>query len=147
MAKKRHSKKGVHGVRRRRSSRRGMHGVTGGIVDLGTQVLALGVGMVGAKALQNKVLANQSDLIKSGAPVLIGAGLNLLVKNPMVKSVGAGMILSPVVSWGTSALGIGDLMADITPEEKEIMENITVGATEISEDITVGGYAEENIYE
>lgn len=147
MAKKRHSKKGVQGVRRRRSSRRGMHGVTSGIVGLGTDVLAIGAGMVAAKYVANKLLVNQSDMIKGAAPVVAGVVLHSFIKNPLVKSVGTGMVLSPVVSWGTSALGIGDLMADITPEEKEIMENITVGATEISEDITVGGYAEENIYE
>jgi hypothetical protein len=65
----------------------------------------------------------------------------------MVKSVGTGMILSPVVSYGTTALGIGDLMADISPEETSIMEDITIGEVTIAEDITIGGYEGENIYE
>jgi hypothetical protein len=53
MAKRRHSKKGVHGVRRRRSSRRGMGAISTGIVGLGTDVLALGAGMVAAKYVSN----------------------------------------------------------------------------------------------
>jgi hypothetical protein len=147
MAKKRHSKKGVHGVRRRRSHR-GMGAISStGLIGLGTEVLAISAGMVAAKALQNKLLASQSDMIKNAAPVVAGVAIASFIKNPIVKSVGAGMIVSPVVSWGTSALGIGDLMADITPEEASIMEDITVGGTDIAEDITVGGYAEEAIYE
>lgn len=149
MAKKRHSKKGVQGVRRRRSSRRGMGAISStGIVGLGTDVLALGAGMIAAKYVSNKFLASQSDMIKAGAPVLVGIALNQFVKNNLVKSVGTGMVLSPVVSYGSSALGIGDLMADITPEETSIMEDITIGEdTTIAEDITIGGYSEENIYE
>lgn len=147
MAKKRHSKKGVHGVRRRRSSRRGMHGVTSGIVGTATDVLALGVGMIAAKYVSNKLLTSQNDMIKNAAPVVAGLALTTLVKNPMINSVGKGMILSPAVAWGTTQLGIGDLMADISPAETEIMENITVGAVEIGEDITVGAYGGESIYE
>ena len=147
MAKRRHSKKGVHGVRRRRSSRRGMGAISTGIVGLGTDVLALGAGMVAAKYVSNKLLANQSDMIKAGAPVLAGVVLHQFIKNPMAKSVGTGMVLSPVVSWGSDALGIGDLMSDITPAEASIMEDITIGDANIAEDITIGGYADENIYE
>jgi hypothetical protein len=147
MARKRHSKKGVQGVRRRRSSRRGMGAVTSGIVGLGTDVLALGAGMIAAKYVSNKFLANQSDMIKGAAPVVAGIVLHQFVKNSMVKSVGTGMILSPVVSYGTTALGIGDLMADISPEETSIMEDITIGEVTIAEDITIGGYEGENIYE
>lgn len=147
MARKRHSKKGVHGVRRRRSSRRGMGAISTGIVGLGTDVLALGAGMVAAKYLSNQLLEKQSDPIKYAAPIAAGFVLNQFVKQPMIKSVGTGMILAPVVAWGTSTLGIGDLMADISPDEKSIMEDITIGDTTIAEDITIGGYEGENIYE
>ena len=147
MARKRHSKKGVQGVRRRRSSRRGMVAISTGIVGLGTDVLALGAGMIAAKYLSNKLLEKQSDTIKYAAPVVAGIAITQFIKNPMVKSVGTGMVLAPAVAWGTSQLGIGDLMADLSPEETSIMEDITIGEANISEDITIGGYAEENIYE
>lgn len=148
MARKRHSKKGVQGVRRRRRSGiNGAYSVGKGIGSMVTDVLALGAGMVAAKYVSNKLLTNQSDMIKNGAPVVAGIAISQFIKNPIVKSVGTGMVLSPVVSWGSNALGIGDLMSDISPEETSIMEDITIGEVTIAEDITIGGYEGENIYE
>lgn len=123
---------------------KGMGAIPGGLAGTVTNVAAIAVGALAAKYVKSKLLSSQSDTIKTAAPVALGLALTTLVKNPMIKSVGAGMLVGPVVDFSSSKLGLGAFTdADTT----SIMENITIGAPEVTvgeitvgEDITIDGY-------
>ena len=141
--KRKHKKH--HSYRRRK----GMGAIPGGLAGTVTNVAAIAVGALAAKYVKGKLLSSQSPMIQTAAPVALGLALTALVKNPMVKSVGAGMLVGPVVDFSSSKLGLGAFTdADTT----SIMENITIGAPEVTvgatpeitvgEDITIGAYDE-----
>ena len=129
MRRKKHTKR--HSRRRRH----GMHGL-GSAGSTITTVLGLAGGAIAAKYVSSKLLASQSDTIKTIAPIAAGLGLTMFVKNPIAKNIGTGMLIMPVVNFASSSLGIAGVDDS---SMARIMENITVGEdVTVGEDITVG---------
>jgi hypothetical protein len=127
--RKKHTKK--HSRRRR-----GMHGL-GTATSMIPTILGIAGGAIAAKYVSSKLLTNQSDTIKTVAPIAAGLGIAMFVKNPIFKSVGEGMIIGPVINMASSKLGIAGVDDS---SMARIMENITVGEdVTVGEDITVGG--------
>lgn len=139
MARKRkHTKK--HSRRRR-----GMHGF-GSVGSMLPTILGIAGGAIAAKYVSGKLLTNQSDTIKTVAPIAAGLGIAMFIKNPILKSVGEGMVIGPVVSLASNKLGIAGIDDS---SMARIMENITVGEdVTVGEDITVGGTTimDDNMY-
>ena len=128
--RKKHTKR--HHSRRRR----GMHGLSSATSMIPT-ILGIAGGAIAAKYVSGKLLSSQSDTIKAVAPIAAGLGLTMFVKNPILKSVGEGMIIGPVINFASSKLGIAGIDDS---SMARIMENITVGENvTVGEDVTVGG--------
>jgi len=148
MAKRKSSKKTT-----RRRSRRGMNGL-GSITSSIMPILGLAGGAIASKmvskALKPKDATPENKMLTQGVPVLAGFALSAFVKNPILKSVGMGMIVPPITTFASEKLGIGaDLMDDVAVETR-IMENIMIGASDdisIAEDITIGAYGDGETYE
>jgi len=148
MAKRKSSRKTT-----RRRSRRGMNGL-GSITSSIMPILGLAGGAIASKmvskALKPKDATPENKMLTQGVPVLAGFALSSFVKNPILKSVGMGMIVPPVTTFASEKLGIGaDLMDDVAVETR-IMENIMIGASDdinIAEDITIGAYGDGETYE
>jgi len=148
MAKRKSHKKTTH----RRRSRRGIHGL-GSVTSSIMPILGLAGGAIVSKmvskALKPKDATPENKMLTQGVPVVAGFALSAFVKNPILKSVGMGMIVPPVTTFASEKFGIGDLMDDVAVETR-IMENIMIGASDnvnIAEDITVGGYGDGETYE
>ena len=106
MAKRRHHKKVTH----RRRRHHGVHGVKGATSTL-TNGLVVIAGVAAAGLVVTKLIPNQSDMIKTIAPIALGIVTPMVIKSDLGKFAGLGMI-----AYGGSKLltkvGIAGLGAD-----------------------------------
>ncbi len=93
--RKRHTKKVSH---RKHSKKRGMHGISGMITD---SLLTIGGGILGQYAssfatsqLSKSTMSEKNKAyIAAAVPVAVGLALPKIIKSPMAKNIGTGMLV------------------------------------------------------
>lgn len=137
MRRKKHKKSYKIGRMKRRG---GIGALTSGITEIG----GLLVGGIAASYVTNVLLKDfmpNTPLAKNVAPAVVGFAMSSFLKQPMLKSVGTGMIVVGGVNTVRSVVpAIGEVVDDIRGIEADINigEDITIGELESMGELEIG---------